>query len=118
MSSDIATRSAQHIKTEQNEAYLSNSWLISPSSDSYTNSLVHPPRPHHNANNILVLLALQRRIPLATVQVRWVHMLQHLRPDGVRQNPLHQAVRFRERVIALGKRKGGVVPFHRLGRNI
>lgn len=91
------------------KSYLSNSGLISPSCDPHANSLVHPARPYHNTNNLSVLLILQCRLPLTSVELCGIHMLQELWPNAVWQNPLHHAVGFCERIVAFRSRKSRIV---------
>jgi hypothetical protein len=63
----------------------------------------------------MMLRSLQRRIPFASMQLRRINMLQHLGSNTMRQNPLDQAVRFRERVAALRKIESRVVFLDGLG---
>jgi len=71
-------------------SYLLNPRLVPLLRYPHANSLIHPPRPHDNTNDIVVLLRLQRRFPLASMQPFGIHVLQQLRPDAVRQIPLEK----------------------------
>lgn len=92
-----------------NETYLANPRLIPLPRNPDRNRLVHLARPHNDSNNLMVLVHLLDRLPLAPLQHRGFNVLQQLRPDVVRQDSLDQAVGLGEGVAALGEREGRLV---------
>lgn len=95
----------------QGKTHLLNPRLPPPPRNPDRDRLLHHPSPHDHADDIMVLAQLLGRLPLAPVQLRRVDVLQQLRPDVVRQNPLDQAVGLGERVVALRGWEASVVFF-------